>query len=397
MGSLRGYTNSTTDYTERTEETRKEARDKGRKICAPTADPELQYNRVMPPNFCDPHPTTGTMKSLLRLVTVLSCLSTSTIGQAIYPYYVPPRDRFTRINIEQLHLGDHAFPESARIQRLYDEYTRKKATDFISQPDPEHSCKSQLQPGYTCRELPDTQVGYLEYLKAGQYFRRLDPDSREVQVFHHVEKNQFYVRASRRQDRVFGPFKGDPIAALKRATVQAKKRYSFPGVTLEYLSKRWEFPDEKDAMLDRSSPDYDFVGGRISGRQIEAARLLSQFFRFRVENRSGKQLYLLYLSDVPETFELMRGRSDEAWRRQKHSSVDPLSGYRVESLNWVSLPDRSAIEFETKAGCALEWICAVGVYLNDEQNLLNEVQLIASYPSNRERRFSPKYAPPPLR
>lgn len=336
-------------------------------------------------------------------ILLLSTSAPQVFGQGEYPYYVPSKERLTKVNIENLPLGNYGFDETGNIEKLEKEYTALNAEYFITAPDAEQTCASVLRKGFRCYEIKNTQIGYGEplrlqnyqyYISDGRYFRTFDSQSKELQIFFDAAKNQFFVRPSKRENRVFGPFRGEPLAELKKAEFASKDRNNFAGVSFAYLSKRWEFPDEKDALFDRNSGQYDFVGGMISGRQMEDLALNSQFFRFRLENKSGKNLCFLYDDNEPEVFHLDKFPEWISWRRPSPKRFNNGDGYSPNWLNWVSLPNNSAVEFEVKAGCAILQTCAVGIYLNDEKSFWNEIEIIATYPSNKKREFSPKYAPP---
>jgi len=322
-------------------------------------------------------------------------------AQVQYPYYFPSKERLTRINLEVLPLSGYGFDQSAKIEKLEELYTSHSVKDFIAEENAERDCRSVLREGYKCYEIENMQIGYesriadyYPYPISRGYFRTIDPQSKTLQIFYHTAKNQFFLKPSKRGDKIYGPFKGEPLTALKKSEFSIKERSAFPGVEFTYLSKRWEFPDEKDAMLDRNSPDYDFIGGRISGREVEDMRLKSQFVKFRLENKSGSNLYFLFFGNEPEVFQLDKFPEWKSWRRQTPPKFNSESDYNLNQLNWASLPNNSAVEFETKAGCDVPQICAIGIYLNDARSFWDEIEMFAIYPSRERREFNPQNTPP---
>ncbi len=322
-------------------------------------------------------------------------------AQVQYPYYVPSKERMTRINLEALPLSGFGYDQSAKIEKLEESYAAHPIKDFIAEENAERDCRSILREGYKCYEIENTQIGYesriadyYPYPINRGYFRTADPQSKTLQIFYHAAKNQFFLRPLKWIDKIYGPFKGEPLTVLKKAEFPAKERNTFSGVEFKYLSKRWEFPDEKDAMVDRNPSYYDFIGGSLSGREVEDMRLNSQLFKFRLENKSGKNLYFLYFGNEPEVFQLDKSPEWISWRRQSQPKFNSTSDYNLNQLNWTSLPNNSAVEFETKTGCDIRQTCAIGIYLNDERSFWDEVEIIAIFPSNKRREFSPQNTPP---
>lgn len=335
------------------------------------------------------------------IVLVFLAIVPQVQAQVQYPYYVPAKERVTRINIERLPLTGYAVRETGSIQKIEESYALSTVKDFIETPNRQQDCQSVLREGFQCFELENTQIGYSGQIDgyypfpiSGGYFRTIDRRSKILQVFYNAEKNHFFVRPSKEVDKIYGPFKGEPLTELKNAEFPVKERTSFEGVKFKYVSKRWEFPDEKDVMLDRKSAGYDLSGGSLSGRQVEGMRLNSQFVRFRLENNSGQNLFLLYFGDEPEVFQLDRFPKWISWRTQSQPKFNAGSDYNLNNLNWVSLPKNAAIEFETKAKCDIRQTCAICIYLNDDRSFWDEVETIAVYPSNKKREFSPENAPP---
>ena len=338
-------------------------------------------------------------KIILLILIVANWLQI--IGQVEYPYFVPPKNPIVRINIQDLQSEKYIDDRSDLIKTAEDYFSSLTAEDFISKANAERDCQSVLRKGIKCYEIKNAKIGYNEplYLQNYQYqssgyFRSFSPHSAKLQIFYDVEKNKFYINSSDELKKLLGPFLGEPLAALENAKFPAKKRTEFADVKFSYLSKRWEFPDEKDALVNRENDSYDFVGGRMSGRQIENMRLQSQFFRFRVENNSEELRFLLYAGINPEIFYLEKFPEWINWARQTPARFNSDENLPLGSLNWVAFPKHSAIEFEIPASCDIREICAVGIYLNDEQSFWNEVQTLAVYPGSKQRVFSPEYAPP---
>ena len=341
--------------------------------------------------------------SIKFLLISMFFISLQVQAQVEYPYYVPEKVRITKINIEALPRADSGIGEGTNFKELQESYSHS-VEEFVVTPNRGKPCESVLKENFKCLEIENTQIGYKDklpnyyYFLDDFYFRQLSGDADSILVYYDVKKNYFYIRPSDNSTVVFGAFKGEPIAELNKAAFPQKERNNFACVSMTYFSKRWEFPNEEDIIKKyRNRGDYDFVGGRMSGRQMESFALDSQFFRFRLENKSGKDLYFLNNNNDIETFALSKFPKDIGWRRSSLQPFNSAKDYNMGSLNWVSLPNNSAFEFEIKTGCSEKETCATGIYLNDTRSFRDVVEIIAVFPGNKPRKFSKKNAPPKRR
>lgn len=305
-----------------------------------------------------------------------------------YPYDHPRKSYPRRINIEHLPLADHAMRTGAGMEKLWESYNSRTTKDFVATYNQLAPCWSDMRPGFKCVEFENTQIGY-----ARMYFMNLGRYLESVRVIIDIEKGNFYVWPSFDHEKVYGPFKGNPQEEFVLAEIKRKESRDLTGIKFTYLSKRWKFPDERDAMQPRDGR-YDYVGGMPSGREMEAAALNIQFFRFRLENNSDKDLVVLTHNMSPAVFKLYKFKEWKNWAREA-PSVFYADWMNLNSYYWTPLPARSAFEFEVNTGCESPLNCELGITLNDGNEFYNEVEVTADFPGNPRRKFRKENEPPP--
>ena len=140
--------------------------------------------------------------------------------------------------------------------------------------------------------------------------------------------------------------------------------------------------------------NYDFVGGRMSGRAIEQIKLKTFYTKIRLKNNGKKNLY--YLSDStspsywfinPKEFSpavhpkgglLSKSITNKTFYRSPDSfKVNPGFG-----LTWIVLPRGSQIEFEVAAEGYPRIEHSYLMYLNDEPVFWDEIEIMTvNFPS----------------
>lgn len=308
-------------------------------------------------------------------------------------------DRVAKIRFEHLLLDDSRGIQEPVIQRRLEQYfASAKRADFFRQPDSSGTCDSSLREGFRCIELNNAQAGYIVTPSTNDecrfpYFYPLNDKTRALYVYFDHRNYQYWIRVPD-PERIYGPFYGEPLDRLKNSVVPYKDRRSFAGLEVRFLSKRWQFPDERDAMSNRRNDHYDFMGGRISGREEEAMRLNSSFVRFRLTNSTREHLFIQYRNGEPYVQYLSRFRTDEKWRAPSWEDIDGANFYAGQQVSWEALPPGSSFEFETRAGCQKPMLCAIQLYVNDERGSRDPVAVEAPYPGYAKREFSRKNRPP---
>ena len=309
-------------------------------------------------------------------------------------------DRVAKINLERLLMDDPRGIREPLFQlRLENFLATAKRSDFFTDANASGACDSPVREGFRCLELNNAQAGYIVTPVTNAecrypYFHPMNHKTRPLYVYFDFRNYQFWIRVPD-PERIYGPFYRDPVEKLKNAVIPYKERRSFAGLDLKFLSRRWEFPDEKAAMANRKSSDYDFAGGRISEREKEAGRLNSAFFRFRLTNNGKDYLFILYRNGRPDVTYLSMFRKERTWRLPWGRDTDAADFYDGQHLSWEALPPGSAFEFETKAGCFRPMLCGIRLYINEERGFRDPVAVDVRYPNQAKREFSRKNRPPP--
>ena len=311
-------------------------------------------------------------------------------------------DRPAKVDLERLLMDDpRGIQETVFQTRLEKFLVTGKDAEFFLKPNSTGACGSPMREGLRCYELTNAQAGYMVTHYNGdsnpRYFRPLNHRTIPLYVYAEDRNNQYWVRIPD-PERIYGPFYGTAIERIKNAVLRYKGRTSFKGVELQFVAQRWEFPDEVDAMVERTGSNYDFVGGSLSGREIEARRLNSSFLRFRLTNNSGRHVFLQYRNGQPDIAHLSRFASDKDWRVGQHDmDIDSARFYDGQNLSWEMLPPGASLEFDVKGGCRQPLICSARFYINENRDFWDPVQIEAPYPAKPVREFSEKHRPPPRR
>ncbi|HEX6279270.1 MAG TPA: hypothetical protein VFZ49_04565 [Pyrinomonadaceae bacterium] len=308
-------------------------------------------------------------------------------------------DRVAKINLERLLLDDpRGIQEPLFQSRLEQFFASASRSDFFTQPDSSGTCDSSFREAFRCIELNNAQAGYIVTRVTNDecrfpYFYPLNDKTRALYVYFDNRNYQYWVRVPD-PERIYGPFYGEPAERIRNAVIPYKQRRSFPGFLGQFLSRRWEFPDERDAMSDRKSDHYDFIGGRISGREEEAIRLNSAFLKFRLTNNSSEHLFIQYRNGRPYVQYLGRFAGEKNWGVPSWQDIDGPNFYIGQQVSWETLPRGSAFEFETKHGCQKPMLCAIRLWVNDERGSWDPVAVDIQYPGYAKRVFSRKHRPP---
>ena len=226
--------------------------------------------------------------------------------------------------------------------------------------------------------------------------------NRDVEVFYEKSRNVFYFFGGLTYfNEAVGPFTGNPLIEIPKAVKPRKSRRSFPDIESRIISQRWLYPNEADAKVPRDD-NYDFVGGRMSGRQIERTRLETFFTTIRLTNNGGKDLYYLGGTLAPSSRYPTPGKSAPVLAinptgRLLSKSVAAASFYNpppAPKLNpglrsmWTLLPKRSHIEFEIEAVGYPKTENSYLLYLNDEPDFWNEIEVMTAVFPSMYREFT---------
>lgn len=155
-----------------------------------------------------------------------------------------------------------------------------------------------LREGVIASCLPFVRLGHYIPQPHHQEPDRFVGGQMGIVVWYEPDRDRFYLwNTLWGLSNVVGPFDGNPKRALKQAIKPRKGERHFPGVNLSFVSQRWLYPDERQALVPPGSGVHsDCSMDAPCARDIEQQNLNTFITRFRLVNDTRKKIY--YLGDL---------------------------------------------------------------------------------------------------
>jgi hypothetical protein len=201
-------------------------------------------------------------------------------------------------DIEKLTLNTKADSQASAQPEYRDQKGRKFQTFFKKMAWAPHKCwaGSTLESGVEAYFFPNLMLA--KHMPK-YYDERFQWFAKGIYAWYTAENDSFYLWAFWNSERTLGPFKGNPVAALKGAIVPRRPRWTIPGVTVTVVSQRWKYPDPEKARSPCDKYFYDNSRNSPSGAGIEYQKLITFFTRFRLTNNSANVIYYLENPSIP--------------------------------------------------------------------------------------------------
>ncbi len=230
-------------------------------------------------------------------------------------------------------------------------------------------CLPDLRLGYhvSTRYLPEKVERFVPFMLVG------------VTVFYETKSNSFYLGGD--FNPVFGPFTGEPTAALAKAIKPRKDRRGYPGVKLEFLSQTWNYPDEPE-------PPCIVCHTAICPDQAFRERYFGITTRLRLVNKSKKSLYYLSTQSglgsqpVPAGIALSRKIGQIDW---KNAELLKESGKGEHNTNWTPFLPGAAVDIELVGTWVKGKEYTYAVLLNDVPAYWDEFHVSTVIPTTLKR------------